>query len=259
MNKHPFLLIDADVLAYQAAAGAEKIICFEEDTCLPVCSLIDAKALFESKLTTILEALGTEDFILAFSDSSDNNFRRGIYPQYKMNRAGKPRPVALAYLRQSVMEDYAEDQVYLRPTLEADDCMGILATQKAFQHGRQKVIVTIDKDLKSIPGYFYDIGKPELGIQAVTLEDADYWHMTQSLIGDTADGYPGCPKVGPVAAEKLFKDSPRTYKALWPLVLAAYDKAGFGEEYALTQARVARILRAEDYDFKNKQVKLWKP
>ena len=42
-------------------------------------------------------------------------------------------------------------------------------------------------------------------------------------------------------------------------IAKAYDKAGLSEEYALQQARVARILRAEDYDFHNKQVKLWRP
>ena len=28
--------------------------------------------------------------------------------------------------------------------------------------GRQKVIVSVDKDMKSIPGFFYDMGKPDL-------------------------------------------------------------------------------------------------
>jgi hypothetical protein len=39
----------------------------------------------------------------------------------------------------------------------------------------------------------------------------------------------------------------------------AYDKAGLSEEEALTQARVARICRAEDYDRKSKKVNLWEP
>ena len=47
--------------------------------------------------------------------------------------------------------------------------------------------------------------------------------------------------------------------ALWAVVLAAYEKAGLTEADALAQARVARILRASDYDFKQKKVKLWNP
>ena len=41
--------------------------------------------------------------------------------------------------------------------------------------------------------------------------------------------------------------------------LESYEKAGFGEEEALTQARVARICRAEDYDLETKKVILWEP
>ena len=32
---------------------------------------------------------------------------------------------------------------------------------------------------------------------------------------------------------------------------------GFTEEEALLNARMARILRKSDYDFKNKEVRLW--
>ena len=45
----------------------------------------------------------------------------------------------------------------------------------------------------------------------------------------------------------------------WQHVLKAYAKAGLSEEEALTQARVARICRSNDYDFKTKQVILWSP
>ena len=43
-KKNPLLLIDADVLAYQSCAGAEKVICFDGDVCTPVCNLSDALA-----------------------------------------------------------------------------------------------------------------------------------------------------------------------------------------------------------------------
>ena len=37
-------------------------------------------------------------------------------------------------------------------------------------------------------------------------EEGRYFHMMQTLTGDTADGYPGCPSVGKVTAEKILKD-----------------------------------------------------
>ena len=44
---------------------------------------------------------------------------------------------------------------------------------------------------------------------------------------------------------------------MWKLVKNSYEKMGYTEEDALRNARMARILRAEDYDFKKKEVKLW--
>ena len=92
---------------------------------------------------------------------------------------------------------------------------------------------------------------------------ANYHHLLQALTGDTVDGYAGCPGVGPVAAEKILKEfmaeEAFDVKAAWSAVVEAYSKKGLGEEEALTQARVARICRAEDYDFKRKTVKLWTP
>ena len=62
-----------------------------------------------------------------------------------------------------------------------------------------------------------------------------------------------------MTAKKLFDGIPRDYGHLWPVVAGAFEKAGFGEAEAVTQARLARILRAEDWDFNTKEVKLWTP
>ena len=42
MSDKPFLLIDADVFAYKAAAGAERVITFDNEWCFPACSILDA-------------------------------------------------------------------------------------------------------------------------------------------------------------------------------------------------------------------------
>lgn len=253
-KKNPLLLIDADVLAYQSCAGAEKVICFDEDVCTPVCNLSDALAAFDYKLGFIQETLESTRYLLCFSDDTGNNFRRALFPAYKANRVGKPKPVSLKFLREHVLNslDYRTELV---PTLEADDVLGLCSTTV-----ENTVIVSIDKDLKTIPGMFFDLGHPEAGVTDISRENADYWFMVQALIGDATDGYPGCPKVGPVTAAKLLGAAPeKTVAAMWPIVVQAYAKAGFGEDYALLMARMARILRAEDYDFERKKVKLWVP
>ena len=93
--------------------------------------------------------------------------------------------------------------------------------------------------------------------------------MTQTLTGDATDGYKGCPSVGAVGAKKILDDALALAKSndhekfnnwyMWIAVVKAFEKAGLGEEEALVQARVARILRTPEYDHKKRKVKLWSP
>jgi len=68
----------------------------------------------------------------------------------------------------------------------------------------------------------------------------------------------GCKGVGDKTARKILGEvGGKSLEEMWDLVKSTYKKQGFTEEDALLNARMARILRAEDYDFKNKKVKLW--
>jgi DNA polymerase-1 len=80
--------------------------------------------------------------------------------------------------------------------------------------------------------------------------------MFQTLVGDTSDGYKGCPGVGKVKAEKLLAGNDKLY---WEIVRATFEKAGLTEQDALTQARLARILRFSDWDNEKKEPILWSP
>ena len=166
-------------------------------------------------------------------------------------------PVALSALRYSIITGSCVT-VMREPTLEADDLLGILSSRLRTDE-TETVVVSIDKDLRSIPGLFFNIGRPDDGIQEITQEEADRWFMMQALMGDMTDNYPGCPKFGPATAAKALDAVAPTPEAMWPVVVAAYAKAGFGEDYALTMARLARILRDGEYDFNTKKVNLWEP
>jgi DNA polymerase-1 len=255
-------LIDADILAYQAASVSEKatdwgdglwtLHAFEEEAALA----------FETSLSRVLEKVEATNFFLAFSDSS--NWRKEVLPTYKGNRAENRKPMLLKWIKQ-----YAQKYDCITiPTLEGDDVMGIWATGGSKQGPvREFIICTTDKDLKTIPGKHYNFGRDEFF--EISEHQADYYHMMQSLTGDATDGYSGLPGCGPKTAEKILQKSleegtpwadPQQLREIyWKHVVAAYDKAGFGEEEALVQARVARILRAEDYDTILKKVILWKP
>ena len=249
MNK-PTLLIDGDILAYKACAAAEKEIQWDENLWTLHADLRDAKHYFLEQLEEIETALGDGDKIFALSPKT--NFRYRIWPDYKANRKDKRRPMCLEALREWIASEY---NVFQRPDIEADDVLGILATSPYIVEG-SKIIVSIDKDFKGVPCIFYNCNTDEL--QTVPEDEANKWHMLQTLMGDAADGYGGCPKIGPKTAEKILADA-TTYEEMWPLVVETYAKQGLDENYALTMARLARICRRGDYDFKTKQVILWTP
>lgn len=158
----------------------------------------------------------------------------------------------------AAIKDYIKEtyRTYERPDLEGDDVLGILSTSPKIIRG-EKVIVSLDKDLKTIPGLICDM--KDFEISEISEAEADYMHMYQTLTGDTADGYSGCPGVGPKNAEKLLADTDGTYQTMWPVVVGQYQKKGLSEEEALIMARVARICRRDDYDFQRKEVILWNP
>lgn len=256
-------LIDADILAYQAAVVSEQAYDWGDGLWTLHSFEDEAMASFDSMLSSILTKVEADDSLLAFSDRE--NWRKDVLPTYKSNRAGTRKPLLLKFLREYAQDKYT---AISKPTLEGDDVIGIYATFKSkLEPVRDMIICSLDKDFKTIPGKHYNFGKDEFF--EISEHQADKWHMIQTLTGDTTDGYQGCPGVGPVGAEKILSKAleegtpwanPKQLREIyWKHVVKAYEKAGFGEEEALTQARVARILRAENYDDISKKVILWTP
>lgn len=236
------ILIDGDILCYTSAAKVEKTIDWGDDFYTLHSDLREAKQRVDVDIVEFVETLGGTDFKVCLSDPA--NFRKNIYPQYKSNRAGTRKPVCFQALRQYITDTWRVEQW---PNLEADDVMGILATGKT-----PAVIVSADKDMRTVPGRFYNPSKPDAGVIEVSVEDANRQHLLQTLTGDRVDGYPGCPGIGPARAEKIVEGG-------WEAVVEAYVKAGLNEAVALEQARMAYILRKGDYKRKSGEVRLWKP
>jgi 5'-3' exonuclease len=240
-------LIDGDILAYQAAAIAEKATDWGDGLWTLHAEEAEAWNAFQTALSNTLDSVGTSTFILAFSDKK--NFRKDVLPTYKSNRIGVRKPMLLGFIRSAAEDRYVCETM---EGLEGDDVLGIIATKEP---KGDYVICTIDKDLKTIPCKHYNFGTQEFF--ETDEATADKWHMLQTLTGDTTDGYKGCPSIGIKTAEKILQDVPP--EQMWQAVVDAYAKAGLGEEEALVQARVARILRASDYNFNTKEVILWNP
>jgi 5'-3' exonuclease len=155
----------------------------------------------------------------------------------------------LPAIRQWMIDKYKAVSI---PSLEADDLLGIKATKEPFC-----IIISEDKDLKTIPAMVFNPAKDKQ-VTNISQWEADYNHMLQTLTGDQADGYAGCPSIGPKTAQKILADC-ETKREMWNAVLAAYAKQKLSPEVALTQAQVARICRAEDFNFKTRKVRPWTP
>src|SRR3954451_5670600 len=96
-------------------------------------------------------------------------------------------------------------------------------------------------------------------ITEVSQHVGDLFHARQTLTGDTTDNYPGLKGFGPAKAEALIKASNGNREFLWGSIQQAYAKAGHSRDEMLVQARVARILTADWFDFDNKQPIPWEP
>jgi DNA polymerase-1 len=188
-------------------------------------------------------------------------FRRAILPSYKANR-GKSNPPMLRRPLMNWLINTKSKSVVQRPGLEGDDILGILATVKSKD---ERIIWSIDKDLRQIPSQHLVMGEADtspLAVEVVTEAEGNYLHMLQTLTGDATDNYKGLPGCGPVKAAKILDrrgSSSKQANCWWNEIVFAYEKAGLSEADALLQARIARILRASDYDFKRREPILWQP
>tara|TARA_R100001443_G_scaffold207_4_gene866 strand:- start:307 stop:1044 length:738 start_codon:yes stop_codon:yes gene_type:complete len=235
------LLIDADFIVYKACAAAESEVDFGDDVILVTSNFDDAYRATERELTKIRNNFGEfSDIILFFSDSK--NFRKQIEKSYKGHRNRK-KPCGYKRVINALKEKY---KVIIKPTLEADDSMGIYATKFP-----GNCIVSPDKDMKQIPGQLYNFDE----VFTVSKEEGAKWHLVQALAGDQTDGYGGVPGIGVKRATSLFEE----HGYSWKTVLKAFDDKNLTEEEALVNARLARILTADDYDFTKKEPILWSP
>lgn len=281
MRSH--LLIDGDVVAFIAASAVQKVIEDENGLLTYWADPVDGEIAVERLLGDIRQLRSGASETVFLSDKW--NWRFDVDASYKSNRKDSVRPLLLDRLK-----DYLRAKgAVSHPGLEADDAIGIMATAPGADT-EERIIVGRDKDFASIPGLHHQLKNPEYRdasgkaiLKAITLEEADRWHMVQTLSGDLVDGYPGCPGIGPkralaavaecqrfVPEKGVITRGPRkghpTIKwrsepaeSVWECVVSHYVKAGLGEMEALTTARLARILRWGEFDFQTNEVTLWLP
>jgi DNA polymerase I len=196
----------------------------------------------ELKLTRVIVTL-----------SSITNFRKKLNPDYKAQRKVVAKPSLLRDIRLWMLEEY---ETRLVKDLEADDVLGILQTGNHLKG--KKIIVSTDKDMLTIPGWNYN---PRSKIRKeIDHQAADFNFFRQVLTGDTVDNYKGVPGIGPKKAHRILDQAiPGHPEQLWAVIVETYEAAGLTEEDALMNARMAYILRAENYNFEKEEITLWEP
>ena len=184
-------LIDMDLVVFRCAASAEND------------PLGIAIYRAEELLDNILNKVGATEYKAYIS--SDTNFRKEIYPEYKAQRS----PVKPVHLL--AMKEYAFTKMgaILSPQgLEADDMLGI--EQDKSTH--TTTICSLDKDLLQIPGnhFQWEIGtskwnKPDNWLTQSELEGYRLFYQ-QAIKGDPTDNIKGIKGKGKVFAEKALAD-----------------------------------------------------
>jgi len=241
------LLIDADWLIFSSCCSCEQDIRWNSDLHTLHCDERDVHELIDSRVKFYQSATeDDEDVIMCFTQYP--TFRHEIYSEYKANRKNKRKPLALKKVIEQISERY-ESVSYTG--LEGDDVMALLATSKKYPN---PIIVSVDKDMRSVPCTLFAGEDMEL----ITKKKADRHWMKQCLTGDASDNYKGLDKVGPVTAEKILGDL-KNLDAMWEKVIEEYKKRKQTISDALLNARLSRILREGDYNYKTGEVKLWTP
>ena len=242
------ILIDGDYLAYRSVFLNEQSGGSTQDLADMLTNIanewvVDAAQAYDTEATKVY---------LCMSLFRQKNFRHDLYPGYKASRKDREIPEFLPKAYDMINEGVLENmQVVSQQGLEADDILGIYQTK--FEN---TCIVTVDKDLLTIPGKHWNPIKKTK--DDVSEDWASFYFHRQWLSGDSTDCIPGIPGIGPKKAEKILQeDGP--YEVL---VAEAYKAHGLSYDYCVQMGRLVKILTADEATKVTKtkiQYKMWTP
>lgn len=245
-------LIDADCLRYEVGYAAET---GWQGEGLPPFDY--AAHLLDERINNICAIVGATAPPLLFL-SGKGNFRYEIAKRqpYKTRPSKKPYHYynLTAYMR-------SKYDTIITQEMEADDALAIEQCRRATQRLEtlelpETIICSKDKDLRTVPGWFYswELGNhPSFG--PVLIDETGYIKLSadgkklsgiggmffyaQCLMGDPVDSIPGLPKTGPSKAFNILQATttlPEAFKAVLEAYRAVYGP--MAEEELLEQARL---------------------
>ena len=203
-------LLDCDIFVYRVGFAAN-----EEP-------LEYALATMRSVLDNIRDRFPDRKYEKLYLTGKDN-FREKVAKRhkYKGNRDPSHKPVHYNDIRDYLVNVQGAEVI---DGQEADDALGI---EQWKNKDKSTVIVSIDKDLKMVPGFHYHPFKDELIY--VNLTDANAFFFQQMLTGDRTDNIHGIKGIGDKTAIKMLAPCNKDVIEMQKVVREAYKKA-FGEE-----------------------------
>jgi hypothetical protein len=198
----------------------------------------DVSDMLDTSINKIVQLSGATDYVCYLSGKTNFRNEAAKYQEYKANRKDSVKPIHYNFIREYIMSNHP---MLLSDNCEADDWLAIdlyREFQKADASGDQLdcevILCTIDKDLRNVPGWHYNIHHRE--IDWVLPVDADRHFAMQLLTGDRVDNIPGLSffsdkkvKVGPATAKKFLGEA-ITKKELYEAVCVAYENHA-GEDW----------------------------
>ena len=266
-------LIDADLIAYEAASAADMVLKDGRerrsfDYCI---NYVDALIEF------ILENSMCDEYELFITGKE--NFRHDIatVKPYKYNRNAKPKPYYLPVVRK-LLESYG---AVVCDYMEADDMLAVRAKELG---GDNVCICSRDKDLRMVPcwQYSWEVGlQPEWGPQLVDkigslefrfsdkiLKNGEKsnaikkvsgtglkWFYAQLITGDSTDNIPGLEGKGGGLVHQIVEPC-TTEEELFRAVSTAYQDK-YGDTHLERLLEQGRLLWMHDTLDEEGRVILW--
>lgn len=177
----------------------------------------------EAFVRSVLNVIANEqpDFLACAWDAEGPNYRHELYADYKSNRPEK-EPALIEHLRDCLETlRTLRIAVYEATGFEGDDVVATL-TRRWTRRGGRAIIYTADKDILQLVDGNTRVVIGEKQYRGDTVEEQ--FGVPPSLVssflalaGDTADGIPGIPGIGPQSASRLLQ----TFGSLEAMIEAA--------------------------------------
>ena len=148
-------------------------------------------------IDSVVKKAKADDYELHLSGHT--NFRKeiAVTKPYKGNRKYNDKPIIFPAIKEYLRQRWNFISV---PELEADDLVSV------FHDPLKTVICSPDKDvLKQVPGKHFNYQKMEW--VNTSEQDANKFLWMQTLMGDSTDGIPGIPGMGPKTSEKIINET----------------------------------------------------